>query len=99
MAKIYSTTGQTSLSWRGQGYTADENGVFDVPEEALPDLAPFGLIPGEPTPATSTGAPNGNPSQWTTEALQAEALRLGVDATLPRPDLIKAVAQAIKAQA
>lgn len=101
----------TSVSFDGETFDADERGVFDVPEKAAADLQAHGLVPGEPKPVTpqvpaappappAPGVPpTGNPAQWKAETLEAEAKRLEIDPTLPRPELVKAVATARRAEA
>jgi len=101
----------TSVSFDGEAFDADERGIFDVPEKAAAELMAHGLIPGEPKPVTpqvpaappappAPGVPpTGNPAQWKAETLEAEAKRLEIDPTLPRPELVKAVATARRAEA
>lgn len=101
----------TSVSYDGETFDADERGVFDVPEKAAAELQAHGLIPGEPKPVTPQAPaapsaspapgvpPTGNPAQWKAETLEAEAKRLEINPTLPRPELVKAVATARRAEA
>jgi len=93
MAKLYTKDGHTAISWQGQQFEADANGVFEVPDDAAPELAAFGLIPGEPETVTVPV------SQWKNDVLLAKAAELGLElaADIKRPDLIKAVSEALKA--
>lgn len=87
----------TSLSWQGEAFEPDENGVFDLPEAAAADLAAFGIIPGDPGPA-EVAVPI---SQRSNVDLLAKAADLGLElpADIKRPDLIKAVAAAVAPKA
>ncbi len=86
----------TSLSWQGEAFEPDENGVFDIPEAAAADLAAFGIIAGDPGPAEPAVVVV-PVSQWTNVALLAKATELGLQLPpdIKRPDLIKAVAAAV----
>jgi hypothetical protein len=86
----------TSLSWQGEAFEPDENGVFDISEAAAADLAAFGIIAGDP--ALPEPAEVAVPiSQWKNDALLAKAAELGLQLPpdIKRPDLIKAVAAAV----
>jgi len=88
----------TSLSWQGEQFAADANGVVDLPEAAGADLAAFGIVPGDPAlaePAEITVPV----SQWKNVDLLAQAKVLGLELPpdIKRPDLIQAVAAAMKA--
>jgi hypothetical protein len=86
-----------SIGWDGKSFDPDENGVFDLPEQAAADLAAFGLIPGDPAPAEpEVFVPV---SQWTNVALLAKAKEIGLELPpdIKRPDLIKAVSTALTA--
>jgi hypothetical protein len=85
----------TSISWNGQQADIDENGVFELPVEAAADLATFGIVPGDPEPAEVTVPV----SQWKNVDLLAKAVELGLELPpdIKRPDLIKAVTEAINA--
>jgi hypothetical protein len=86
----------TSVSWQDHSADADANGVVDLPEEAAADLAAFGIIPGDPAPAepAEVTVPI---SQWKNVDLLAKADQLGLQLPpdIKRPDLIKAVTDAI----
>jgi hypothetical protein len=88
----------SGISWGGQQFEPDANGVFDVPEAAAADLAAFGIVPGDPAPAepAEVTVPI---SQWKNVDLLAKAAELGLqlDPAIKRPDLIQAVAAALKA--
>lgn len=88
----------TAISWQGQDFAPDANGVFDLPEEAAADLDAFGIIQGDPDlpePA-EIAVPV---SQWKNVDLLAQAKVLGLELPpdIKRPDLIQAVAAAMKA--
>ena len=90
----------TGCSFDGVNYEPDATGAFDVPQEALPALHCMGFTTLAPEPeAKNETVLTGNPAKWTNDVLAAEATRLGLDATLARPALIKAVAEARKAEA
>jgi hypothetical protein len=92
----------TGCSFDGVNYEPDATGAFDVPQEALEALQCMGfttLAPKAEADAAPVVALTGNPAKWTNDVLAAEATRLGLDATLARPALIKAVAEARKAEA
>lgn len=96
----------TGCSFDGANYTPDATGAFDVPQEALEALQCMGFTTQAPiaeADAVPVVAPvvalTGNPAKWTNDVLASEATRLGLDATLARPALIKAVAEARKAEA
>lgn len=92
----------TSLSWAGEPYEADADGVFDLPAEALADLQPFGLeaIPEPPEAGDPADEPAGPISRWPSEALKVKAAELGLQLPedIKRQDLVKAVSEAMKAQ-
>ena len=95
--KFYDPNGAAkSIGWNGEAYDPDENGVFDIPEEAAPTLADFGIIPGEPAPAEPTIV-TVPVSQWKNVDLLAKAAELGLELApdIKRPDLIKAVTAAM----
>lgn len=98
MAKMYSNSDHTSISWGGETFEAVD-GQFDVPEAAVVDLMSHGLIPGfQPPPVSDAPVPQARPvPQWSNDALQAKAaeLNLGLASDISRPDLIKAVAAAV----
>ena len=98
MAKMYSNSNHTSVTWDGQTFEAVD-GQFDVPEAAVADLMSHGLIPGElPPPVTQAPVPQLRPvPQWSNDALLAKAAELGLtlDPNIQRPDLIKAVSAAV----
>jgi hypothetical protein len=98
MAKMHSESGHTSVSWGGEVFDADEHGEFDVPDEAIPDLVPHGLILSVEQPIVP---PSVRPvPQWSNEALKAKAAELELDVEdLDRPALIQAVTAALKSQA
>jgi hypothetical protein len=97
--KVY-CKGATGCSWNGVSYEADADGACDVPPEAAADLASHGFTTEVPAAPEATEAVlTGNPAKWTNDVLAAEAVRLGLDATLARPALIKAVAEGRKAEA
>jgi hypothetical protein len=92
----------TGCSFDGVNYTPDATGAFDVPQEALEALQCMGFTTQAPiaeADAVPVVALTGNPAKWTNDVLASEATRLGLDATLARPALIKAVAEARKAEA
>ena len=101
MAKMYSNSNHTSVSWNGEVFEA-ENGTFEVPDEALSDLMAHGLIPGEqPAPISQEPTVKARPNaQWSNDALLAKAdeLELGLPTDIQRPALITAVADALKAK-
>jgi hypothetical protein len=86
----------TAIGWHEQNFDPDTNGVFDLPEEAAADLAAFGVIPGDPPPVEPAEVlvPV---SQWKNVDLLAKADQLGLQLPpdIKRPDLIKAVTDAI----
>ena len=88
----------TSIGWNGEAFEPDANGVFDLPAEAARDLAPFGILAGDPAPAEAAeiAVPV---SQWKNVDLLAKATELGLELPpdIKRPDLIKAVTTAITA--
>ena len=98
MAKMYSNSNHTTVSWQGETFEA-VNGQFEVPEDAVTDLMAHGLIPGElPPPVTQSAAPQTRPvAQWSNDNLLAKAAELGLnlEADIQRPALIQAVAAAI----
>jgi hypothetical protein len=51
------TNTPTGISWQGESFTPDENGVFDVPDASAADLAAFGLIAGDPPSLAAAIAP------------------------------------------
>ena len=101
MAKMFANDNQTSVSWGGKVFEADEKGVFEVPEEAVTDLMGHGLIPGDLPPAPQQGQLAKPVAQWTNADLLAKAaeLKLSLSSEIERPALIQAVAAALKAQA
>lgn len=88
----------TSVSWQGEQFAPDADGVFDLPGAAAADLAAFGVLPGDPAPAepAEIAVPV---SQWKNVDLLAQAKVLGLELPpdIKRPDLIQAVAAAMKA--
>jgi len=90
----------TGCSFDGVSYEPDENGAFDVPQEAIPALQCMGFTTEAPKVDTApVTVLTGNPAKWTNDVLAAEATRLGLDTTLARPALVKEVAAARKAEA
>jgi hypothetical protein len=103
MTKLYHKDA-TGCSWNGETFERQEDGSFEVPNEAAADLAIHGFTATAPVVATvqtvtETVALSGNPAKWTKDQLAAEALRLGIDATQDRSTLLKLVAAARKAEA
>lgn len=45
MVKVINKEGATSFSYRGDEFKADDNGVFEVPEEALAEITAHGFEP------------------------------------------------------
>lgn len=45
----------TAISWRGEAHEPDADGVFDVPDEAVPEMASFGLVPAPDAPPAKRG--------------------------------------------
>lgn len=93
----------TSASHEGETFEADEHGVIDAPAEAAEAFAAFGLLPWKESKMPSSPPPNAplgnNVAQWPKDVLEGEAKRLNVDTTLPRLEMVKAVAAARKAEA
>lgn len=93
----------TSASHEGETFEADEHGIIDAPAEAAESFAAFGLLPLKEPKLPSSPASNAplgnNVAQWPKEVLEAEAKRLNIDTSLPRVEMVKAVAIARKAEA
>jgi hypothetical protein len=93
----------TSISVGGETIDRAEDGSFDVPVEATSDTFAhlieigFTTVPPE-VPEKEAHIPTGNPAQWKADVLEAEAIRLGVDITLTRQEVLSAVAAARKAE-
>src|SRR5580700_11091146 len=85
-----------SCSWNGETFEVDADGAVDVPEAAVADLACHGFGSVPPAKPEQPATLIGNPAKWTKDVLIAEAQRLGLDATLDRPALVKQVAAARK---
>lgn len=54
--KYQSINGAVSVTWNGETYKPNRKGVFDLPAEALEDVAPHGIVPldeSAPAPAAS----------------------------------------------
>ena len=98
--KMYSITGATSLSWNGNQFDADANGGFEVPDEAVVDLASFGVLPGEAAPSEPANVVI-PVSQWRNVDLLAKAEEIGLELPpdIKRPALIQAVAAALSQKA
>ena len=93
----------TGLNLSGIQIDAQEDGTFEVPDELVGEAVAIGCTsPPAPAPGAPPAAltpPNGNIAQWKAEVLDAEAKRLGVDLTLNRTEMVKAVAAARRIEA
>jgi len=98
MAKMHSDRGHTSVSWGGEVFKADAEGAFDVPDEAVPDLQLHGLALTDDQDDDDSQLKEKPISQWKKEDLLAKAEELGLDLPedIKKPELIQAVAAAIK---
>jgi hypothetical protein len=95
----------TSVSHEGETFEADEHGIIDAPAGAAEAFAAFGLLPWKESKVSGSHAPNvpaplgNNVAQWPKDVLEGEAKRLNIDTTLPRLEMVKAVAAARKTEA
>ncbi len=98
MRIFHNDPGVVSCSFNGETIERAEDGSFEVSDAAAVELAAHGFttVPPEVKPVE---IPSGNPAKWTKDVLLAEASRLGVDSTLARGELLKAIAEARKAEA
>jgi hypothetical protein len=94
--KALSSTG--SCSWQGEEFQI-KDGLVEVPDDAVPEFLAHGFtynVDEQPDPATQPTTPL---SQWRNDDLKAKAAEIGLDVTgMDRPQLIKAVCEAVKAQ-
>mgnify|MGYP006935497311 CR=1 FL=1 len=111
MVKVINNEGATSFSYRGDEYKADDNGVFEVPEEALAEIMAHGFEPWREKAQAPEAAEEGgdlNKLHKPTDlekltkselvAYAAEHLELALDPEQKKADLIAQI-EAHEAQA